>query len=136
MLTAKGPSDMLRLLALVAATCTFFLSVSAASVSVKRNNFGNGKGKSSSRPNFVYIISDDQDAYTANPKYMPQLSKHIAHHGSNYTNFFTPVSLYVLVSQLERIATDAASSAAARLASRSSAASTRTITMCVLPSRY
>lgn len=46
-----------------------------------------------SRPNFIYIIADDQDYATANPTVMPHLHHHLAQHGTNYTRFYTPMSV-------------------------------------------
>ncbi|KAJ9475977.1 Arylsulfatase [Pseudozyma hubeiensis] len=45
------------------------------------------------KPNFVYIIADDQDYATANPHIMPHLSKWLSQHGTNYTHFYTPMSV-------------------------------------------
>ncbi|KAJ1027682.1 hypothetical protein NDA16_002021 [Ustilago loliicola] len=44
------------------------------------------------KPNFVYIITDDQDFATANKHIMPHLDKWFASAGTNYTNFYTPIN--------------------------------------------
>lgn len=45
------------------------------------------------KPNFVYIITDDQDYATANEHVMPHLAEWFASQGTNYTNFYTPMSV-------------------------------------------
>ena len=45
------------------------------------------------KPNFVYIVVDDQDFATANEHIMPNLAKWFADAGTNYTHFYTPMSI-------------------------------------------
>ncbi|KAN0065354.1 hypothetical protein ACQY0O_001190 [Thecaphora frezii] len=44
-------------------------------------------------PNFIYILSDDQDANTATADIMPHLARTLAQPGSNYTSFYVPMSI-------------------------------------------
>ncbi|EPQ30903.1 uncharacterized protein PFL1_01801 [Pseudozyma flocculosa PF-1] len=44
-------------------------------------------------PNFIYILSDDQDAASATRDVMPHLARTLSEGGSNYTHFYTPMSI-------------------------------------------
>ncbi|CAO1613028.1 unnamed protein product [Sympodiomycopsis kandeliae] len=46
-----------------------------------------------SRPNIIYILSDDHDYFTATEEYMPETYKHLVSHGRKYSHFYTPMSI-------------------------------------------
>lgn len=43
--------------------------------------------------NVVFILSDDQDAAMDSVSYMPLLKKHLAEHGTTFTNHFTTTAV-------------------------------------------
>ncbi|TKY88081.1 hypothetical protein EX895_003177 [Sporisorium graminicola] len=50
-------------------------------------------GISAKKPNFIYIITDDQDHATANEHIMPLMHQWLADAGTTYTHFYTPMSV-------------------------------------------
>lgn len=46
-----------------------------------------------SKPNIVFIITDDQDVRTGTLDFMPKLHSNIAEQGLTFTHFYAPVSL-------------------------------------------
>lgn len=46
-----------------------------------------------SKPNIIFIITDDQDVRTNTLDYMPKLHASIAEQGVSFTHFYAPVSL-------------------------------------------
>ncbi|ETS62415.1 arylsulfatase precursor [Moesziomyces aphidis] len=71
-------------LRLLLACLVLFVGARSASAATRR---------SSEKPNFVYIIVDDQDFSTASPQIMPRLTERIASQGTNFTHFYTPMSI-------------------------------------------
>ncbi|KAJ9115955.1 hypothetical protein QFC22_005098 [Naganishia vaughanmartiniae] len=73
-------------------TTLFTCWIALFSVAAAHNQLQNHKTSKNAKPNFVYIIADDQDAATFNPELMPITAGWLSD-GTNYTNFFAPVSV-------------------------------------------
>jgi arylsulfatase A-like enzyme len=76
--------SIMSTLRLLLACLVLFVGARSASAATRR---------SSEKPNFVYIIVDDQDISTASPQIMPRLTERIASQGTNFTHFYTPMSI-------------------------------------------
>lgn len=52
-----------------------------------------GTPQTSSRPNVVFILTDDQDLHMNSLDYMPFLQKHLIEQGTSYNRHFATVAL-------------------------------------------
>ncbi|OAA37563.1 arylsulfatase precursor [Beauveria brongniartii RCEF 3172] len=68
------------------------LQATAANVTTPENG-GDGQGKKSTRPNIVFIMTDDQDKLMDSTDYQPLLKKYIGEQGIEFHKHFCTVSL-------------------------------------------
>ncbi|KAM3503491.1 hypothetical protein MY10362_004164 [Beauveria mimosiformis] len=68
------------------------LALQAAAADVTATS-GDGQGKKSTRPNIVFIMTDDQDKLMASTDYQPLLKKYIGEQGTEFHKHFCTVSL-------------------------------------------
>ena len=76
--------------ALVGLAC---LSGLGAASGYEQNALGGGSGGGGKKPNFVFIITDDQDLHLDSLSYMPQLKKHITDQGTAFEKHYCTIAI-------------------------------------------
>ncbi|KAH8653756.1 arylsulfatase precursor [Xylariales sp. PMI_506] len=70
-----------------------FVVVAGGAAVVAATSYGPHQPWSSPKPNFIFIMTDDQDLRLNSLNYMPSVQKHFTEQGTTFSNHFATVSL-------------------------------------------